>query len=265
MNQTPAIDRLTIAGLALLLMPLVTITHEIGGHAGACLATGGQLRELGAFYVDCAAPGAAAQRIVAVAGVAADAVAAILAFAAWRVARGDMARLVAWYLWLCFGFSAAGYFLFSGIAGIGDLSPLASGGIGPLANPWLWRVAFAVLGGLAYVLLVKRGTRGLAAMIGQGPQTRAARQTVAHLFYGVLCLAAVQASIPNPVGLFITLASAGAASLGGKAGLISIGFATRAEGQAQGFTIARSVPLFVAGLAATLAFAALLGPTLQMG
>ena len=47
------VDFVTIAGLALLAMPLLTIWHEIGGHAAACVAMGGKVTEIGAFYVQC--------------------------------------------------------------------------------------------------------------------------------------------------------------------------------------------------------------------
>jgi hypothetical protein len=65
------IDGLTIAGIALLLMPLTTMAHEIGGHAAMCLATGGKLTELGAFYVECDAPNDVARRLVALSGMGA--------------------------------------------------------------------------------------------------------------------------------------------------------------------------------------------------
>jgi hypothetical protein len=174
-----------------------------------------------------------------------------------------MARLTGWYCWLSFAFSASGYFLFSGVTGIGDLGPDAHGGLGPLPQAMLWRIAFAVGGGAAYFLLVKAGIRGLTAMVGQGEETKATRRKIAHLFYGVLCAGAMVASLPNPVGLFITFASAAAATFGGKAGMISIGFSARPGDGAKEFAIARNWPLIVLGVAASLIFAIILGPTVN--
>jgi hypothetical protein len=262
MDERPNVDWLTVAGLALLLMPLLTMLHEIGGHGAACLASGGRIEELGAFYVDCDDAGDLARRLGAFAGPAIDIVGALIGFAVWRKLRGDLARLAGWYVWLCCAFAAAGYFLFSGVTGIGDLGPQGTAGIGPLPAPWIWRAVFALGGGFAYFLLVKLGMRTLGEMIGQGPATRTARRTIAHGFYAVLCVAAVAASIPNPIGLFITLASATASSFGGNAGLISIGFATR-DGEAKAFRIERSWLLLVTGAAVVLAFALVLGPTLR--
>lgn len=261
-----SIDKVTVAGIALLLMPLLTMVHEIGGHAATCLATGGKLVDLGAFYVECQSDSDTARRLVALAGTAVDAALGGVAFMVWRyMLRSDLARLVAWYVWIGLLFSAAGYFLFSGASGIGDLGPDAEGGLGPLPNPLVWRAGFALFGLVAYIHLVRTGIKTLNSMIGQGPGSRAARQTIAHGFYIVLCLAAVLASLPNPVGLFITLASATAASFGGKAGLISIGFATRDDGRAGMFVVERSWVIFVVGLAVSVAFAAVLGPTIRFG
>ncbi|MDE2595561.1 MAG: hypothetical protein KGL44_01655 [Sphingomonadales bacterium] len=256
------VDRWTVAGLALLLMPLLTMAHEIGGHAAMCLATGGKLRELGAFYVECDSSGDMARRLVALAGMGMDAVLALVAWRVWRRLRGDLPRLIGWYVWLCLAFSASGYFLFSGVSGIGDLGPDKGGGIGPLPYPLVWRAAFALGGGIAYWLLVKAGIAALGTMVGQGEDTRTARRSVAHVFYAVICVAAVAASLPNPVGLFITLASAAAASFGGKAGMISIGYSARAGAGAKPFVIGRNWPLIGLGVAATLAFALVLGPTI---
>ena len=259
----PAVDRVTVAGLALILMPLLTMAHEIGGHAAACLALGQRVKALGAFYVDCDAGHTLAARLVSAAGPAVNVVLSLVAYQVWRRARGDFPRLVWWYVWLCEGFAAAGYFAYSGLTGIGDLDP-GAGGIGPLPFPIVFRALFLLGGAFAYWRLILGGARTLAAMIGQGEPTRAARRTIGHVFYLVLCVAAVVASLPNPLGLFITLASATAASFGGNAGLISIGFATR-PGEPRAFRIGRSWPTLAAGVVLTAAFAALLGPTVTPG
>lgn len=258
------VDRITVAGIALLLMPTLTMVHEIGGHAATCMLTGGKLTELGAFYVNCDSESLIARRLVAISGMAMDAALGGVAYLVWRrLLHGDLPRLIGWYVWLSLCFSAAGYFLFSGLSGIGDLGPGEGGGLGPLPYPLVWRAAFTAFGLWAYVHLVKTGIKTLNSMIGQGMKTRQARRTIAHGFYLVLCAAAVVASIPNPVGLFVTLASATAASFGGKAGLISIGYSTRGPGEPQSFEIGRNWVIIAAGVAASAAFALVLGPTIR--
>lgn len=257
------IDPVTIAGLALVLMPLLTMLHELGGHAGMCLASGGRLLELGAFYVDCASSDAAARRAVSLAGPGIDALTGLVGFVVWKRLTNDMARLVAWYIWLSTAFSAAGYMLFSGLTGLGDLGAAGNQGIGPLPMPVLWQALIALAGAIGYVCLIRLGIVTLAQMVGSGLKTRTAKRIIAHLFYAVLCVAALLASLPNPVGVFVTLASAVAASFGGKAGLISIGFAPGRRDDAREFRIKRSWALLVAGLAITIGFALILGPTIR--
>ncbi len=264
MQPNQRIDLPTIAGIALLAMPLLTMVHEIGGHAAACVAVGGTITRLGAFYVDCDSATLLAKRVVSLAGPGVDALLGLIGFALWPRLKGDLARLLGWYAWLSFAFSASGYFLFSGVSGIGDLGPGTDGGIGPLPQPMVWRAAFTLGGGVAYWLLVRAGIRGLDMMLGQGLDTRPARRAIAHGFYFTLCLAAVLASLPNPVGVFITLASAAAASFGGKAGLIPIGYSAREGPGGMPFAIARNRSLIVCGILASLAFAVVLGPTLHL-
>ena len=103
----------------------------------------------------------------------------------------------------------------------------------------------------------------MAEMIGGGLETRAARRTIAHGFYVTAGLSAVLTGILNPVGILITIMSAAASSFGGLAGFISVGFATRREGQAREFVVQRNWPLIVAGGVALVAFATFLGPSLE--
>ncbi|WP_310531866.1 hypothetical protein [Novosphingobium sp.] len=265
MENKQDIDGLTIAGLALLLMSITTMVHEIGGHAAMCLATGGTVTKLGAFYATCHSPDDSTRRLVALAGPGIDAVLGLIFWQMRGRFKSDLARLVVWYCALCFSFSAAGYVLYSGISGMGDLGPGVGGGIGLLPHSGIWRFGFALGGGLAYVMLVRAGTASLTAMIGQGIGTRVTRRKIAHVFYAVLCLSAVLASLPNPVGLFVTLASALAATFGGKAGMISIGFSARTgSGAALPFRIERNWIIVLVGLAASLAFALVLGPTITL-
>lgn len=266
MQTEPRIDPVTVAGLALLLMPILTMAHEIGGHAALCAATGYKVADLGAFYVNCDTDAATgwASKAVALAGPGIDGLIALAVFPLWKRAANDLVRLALWYVWLGGGFSFAGYFAYSGFTGIGDLGPGPGGGIGPLPAPILWRILFALGGVYAYWRLIKLGMATLAQMIGQGAESIKSRRIAAHLFYAVMCLSAVLASLLNPIGLFITLASATAASFGGKAGLISIGFATQLAGSPRSFDVPRSWPILVAGCVVSLTFALILGPSIRL-
>ena len=256
--QQQRIDPVTIIGLGLILMPVLTMWHEIGGHASACLLTGDTVRTIGAFYVDCESATLLAKRIVAWAGVSMDSVLAVVAWLLWRRARGGMARLVLWLIAMSKGFVAAGYFFFSGVSGVGDRGPSLSG-IGPMAHPALWRIAIGLLGALVYWRLIVLAIRTLTAMLGDGAATNASRKRIAHVYYATIGCAAVLVGLLNPVGLFITILSAAASSFGGNAGFISIGFAGRREGRANAFVVERDWAVVVIGPIVLLTFAVVLG------
>lgn len=257
------IDPVTIAGLALLLLPLTTMWHEIGGHAAACAIQGGHVATIGAFYVDCTGLTGWPRIAVACAGVVVDALLALVAWTAWRRATGDFARLVLWYLWVGKGFVAAGYLCFSGFSGVGDLGPTAAGGIGPLPMPWVWRAGLLAVGAALYWRLIVAAIAGLTAMLGDAAVTKAARRAIAHLYYITLGVVAVLVGLLNPVGVFITIMSAAASSFGGNAGYISIGYAVPDGAVARAFFIERRWTIVVAGVVVSATFALLLGPSVR--
>ncbi len=260
---TQRVDWLTIVGLGMLMMPLMTMWHEIGGHAVFCVAQGGRASEIGAFYVQCDGLSGIADILVACAGVLVNAILCILAWALWRRARGDLPRLVLWLLWVSQGFVAAGYFCFSGVSGVGDLGTAAGGSLANMPFPLAWRIGETAFGILAYILLVRAAIRGLTAMLGTGPATRTARLRIGYGFYATAGASAVLVGLLNPVGIFITIMSAAASSFGGLAGFNSIANAVPRGDAPRDFVIERSWILFVLGAIVLAGFAVVLGPTLR--
>lgn len=264
-DKTQRIDIATVVGLGMLLMPLLTMWHEIGGHAAACAVQGGRVATIGAFYVECSGLDGLPRVLVACAGVLVDSILALIAFRMWRSAKGDLPRLVLWLTWVTKAFVAAGYFCFSGATGVGDLGPGIGGGIGPLPLPYLWRAGELALGIAAYVLLVRAAIRTLTAMLGDAPATVAARRTIAHGYYATIGCAAVLVGLLNPLGIFITIMSAAASTFGGNAGMISVGFTVPNGATTKHFVIARNWPIIVAGAVMLAGFALVLGPSEHFG
>lgn len=258
----PKVDRLTVIGLGLLTLPLLTMWHEIGGHAAACVAQGGKVSELGAFYVNCTGLSFVPDLIVAIAGVTVDTLLALVAWAIWQRSKGDLSRLFWWYVAVSKGFVAAGYLLFSGVTGQGDLGTSLGGGFAGLGFHVPIRIGLVVVGLLLYWQLYLLAARSLSQMIGQGTATKGARQTIAHLYYATIGLCAVLVGLFNPIGIFITVMSAAASSFGGNAGMISVGFATASEGEPRNFTVGRNIPLLLVGIAVAVTFGAVLGHSL---
>lgn len=263
MQSGPRVDVVTICGIALVLMPLLAMAHELVGHAAMCAALGGRVLEAGAFYVSCDfEQGTLNRKLVALAGPAISGLLSLLAWLSWRGATRNLTRLILWYVWIGAGFSCAGYFVFSGMLGIGDVSPEAKGGVGPLPSPGLWRVCFIVVGVAAYVMLIKTGKRSLTAMLGSGPRSASTRRRVAHIYYAVVGATAVIASLPNPLGMVISLTSAAAANLGGNAGFISLGIDRDKRDEPLPFTVERNWLVLAAGICATVTFSLVLGPSI---
>jgi hypothetical protein len=255
------IDKWTMVGWGMLLMPLLTMWHEICGHAAFCAAQGGHVATIGAFYVNCTGLSGFADLLVACAGVLVNILLAVVSWLLWRGARSDTARLALWLVWVSEGFVAAGYFLFSGVTAFGDLGVGKGGGFEHLPYPFVIRIAEVIVGGTAYFLLVRAAIRALAALIGNGPQTQGTRRSIAHLYYATAGSAAVVVGLANPVGIVITIMSAAASSFGGLAGFISIGFATASEGEPRQFSIERNWAVIAIGAVVLAAFALILGPS----
>jgi hypothetical protein len=262
-GTVPKIYKLTMVGWGMLLMPLLTMWHEIGGHAAFCAAQGGHVATIGAFYVNCRGLAGMQHALVACAGVLVNILLAAVTYLLWRSARSDAARLPLWLIWVSEGFVAAGYFLFSGVSGFGDLGVGHGGSFEGAPHGLLIRSAEVAVGGVAYFVLVKAAIRSLNLMIGTGPATRDARRSIAHIYYATAGVCAVVVGLMNPLGILITIMSAAASSFGGLAGFVSMGFASGSEGQARPFVVGRNWSVIVVGAAVLAGFAILLGPSRQ--
>ncbi len=257
-----AVDRLTIVGWAMALMPLLTMAHEIGGHAATCAVLGGDVAEIGAFYVRCTGLDGAARVAVSLAGVVVNVMVALVAYRFWRHAVSDSARLLWWLVWVTQAFVAAGYVAFSGVTGGGDLG-VVHGALADASPPLFWRVMQVAGGVTAYVMLVRAAIRGLDAMLGDAPATAISRRRIALTYYGVAGIAAVAVGLANPVGLWVTLMSAAASTFGGLAGLISVGLARPRGATINRFVIRRDWRVNAIGAVTLAGFALVLGPTLS--
>lgn len=262
--ETPRVDLWTLVGLVLLLLPLLTMAHELLGHAFACVASGHRPSELGAYYVECPGTGPWSRRIVSMAGTGVDVLLALLALVAWHHVTRPLPRLVWWIVFTVKGMVAAGYWMFSGVSNLGDWGPAAGGGIGPLPWPWMWRALMFAVGLCIYIAVVRHAIRMLIAMVGGGEQARATKRNIAMTIYLLGGVSAVLVSLFNPLGIAITLMSAVASSFGGTAGLFNVAYSRRCDEKPRDFVIGRHSGLVVTGVLMTIAFAAVLGPTVYL-
>lgn len=267
MTDTKRVNLFTVAGIAALAYVVTTLAHEGLGHGGACLAVHGKAMAWGAYYFECETKGLAdwAGRAVNAAG---NTVNLILALIFATILKADLAnprRHGSWtvFLWLMFTINAytwAGYFLFSGVAGIGDWGTHDDAVLHDVPNAWLWRAVMAIVGMGLYLWLV-RVSAGLLARIVGGDRMDLARKLswTAYLTGGIV---AILIGLLNPVGFMIVLISSMASSLGGTSGLFWGMRLMKRDTKGVDFDLGLNVVWIGLGVVAAVAYAFLLGPTI---
>ena len=263
-------DRPTLIAISALAYVVGVALHEHLGHATACVLLGGRVVEMGAFYVNCnyGGMGPWAVRAVAIAGPLVSALTGTLWFWLLRRIRDD-APAAFYFTWLLGSLglmSAAGYPLFSGISGIGDLGGAPDGALHGATPLWAWRVALTVFGGAAYWWVVRFAARrmdGHASGAGRD-RIRAARLTALHSYLtGAAVFTAI--GLLNPHGAVIVATSAVASSVGGTSGLLwmmQLLDRRRTVGE-PGIAFGRSWRWIVVATVSVLLYAAVFGPTLR--
>lgn len=120
-----------------------------------------------------------------------------------------------YFLWLLAALNllpGAGYFLFSGILGVGDWNAVISG----LPNQALLRVGMTLLGAVLYFAAVKV----LILAVWPYCKTRGEYNTVGRLPYYAACLFSCAAGMLDPMGWKLMVISTIPAAFGGSSGLM---------------------------------------------
>jgi hypothetical protein len=266
--ERPRHDPLTIIAIALLAYVIGDVLHEAVGHGGACLLVGGRPLVLSTVHFECDKHGVWGERFIAAGGTLVNLGAGALAYLAGRRA-ASASGAVGWFVWLLMAvnlLSGTGYFLFSGVGGIGDWADFVQG-LGPV---WVTRLGLTVLGGVTYWLVVLRALRALDPFLSGDGKERvqtATRMTLpAYLAGGILsCIA----GLLNPVGMILVAISAAAASFGGTSGLAWMPQLLHGERAAAAsgkqLLVQRSWGWIVGGAVAAAVFVLVLGPGVRLG
>jgi hypothetical protein len=262
--RTPPLDVLTVLAVALTVGLLGSVIHEGLGHAGTALVLGAKAVSIGSAVMNYAprSVGPSGQRLIALAGPLASLGQGWIGLAALR----RTAVGTGWYFWWLLGhtglFSAAGYLLVLSFAGFGDVHEVLQG----LPLEEVWRGLATLLGAaLAYWALV-HAARTLAAHL---PVDRSARRAslerLTVLPYLLVGTVSVVITALGTRDVFLTLASAGAASFGSGVLLLWVMFVVprlrRAPAALQQIEVPRHWGWAAAGGLALLIWAAVLGPS----
>ena len=270
LEQGPAIDTiappdpLTVGAIGILAYMLGSVLHEGVGHGGACLLAGAKPLALSSVYFECSLD----SRLVMAGGTLVNLLAGSVFFVLGRLTGRSYPRLK-YFFWLSMTvnlFTGTGYFLFSGIGGIGDWGVFIKG-LGP---QWPWRIGLTILGAATYLLAARISLLELRPLIGSNKQQRyrrAVRLSAIPYFAGgiLMCIAGAL----NPVGMVLVLISAAASTFGGTSGLLwatdwlNRGTMVPYGPPAEPMPIHRSWPLIVAAGALAIAFIGVLGPSVR--
>jgi hypothetical protein len=257
-------DPLTVGSIGILAYMLGSVLHEGVGHGGACLLVGAKPLALSSVYFECSLD----SRLVLAGGTLMNLLAGAVFFALGRLTGRGYPRLK-YFFWISMTvnlFTGTGYFLFSGIGGIGDWGAFIQG-LGP---QWPWRIGLTIFGAATYLLAGRISLVELRPLIGSNKEQRyqrAVRLSAIPYFAGgiLMCIAGAL----NPEGMILILISAAASTFGGTSGLmwttywLNRGTVIPYGPPAEPMPIHKSWPLIVAAAAIAIAFVGVLGPSVR--
>jgi hypothetical protein len=210
-------DRWTLAAFGVLAYMISNVLHEGLGHGGVAWLSGAHRITVTSTYMEAGID----NRWIEAAGTLVNLAFGSLGLALLRGMRRAAMRPamgLGLFVWVVTAFNlllGTGYFLFSGIGGIGDWAEWMKG----LSPMWAWRVGFALLGAVSYIASARLLARELVRIVGAG-EARMRRMT--WIFYFAGGLTACLAGVRNPMGWKLVLISAAASSFGGASGLMWI-------------------------------------------
>ncbi|HKV61628.1 MAG TPA: hypothetical protein VJO16_06930 [Candidatus Acidoferrum sp.] len=258
-------DPYTVGAIAILAYMLGNVLHEGLGHGGACVLAGAKPLVISSVHFECSQEG----RLVMAGGTIVNFLAGAVFFLLGRFSGTQFPRLK-YFFWIGMTvnlYTATGYFLFSGIGGIGDWGEFIQG----LGSQWVWRIGLTVFGAVTYLLAARISLLELRPLIGSDKEERyrrAVRLSAIPYFAGGI-LMCVAGSL-NPQGTILILISAAASTFGGTSALmwspqmLKGGTVIPYGRPTEPMPIPRSWPIIVAACAVAIAFIDVLGPSVRL-
>jgi hypothetical protein len=238
----------SIISIAVLSVGLAAIFHEGLGHGVVAWVRGDGVTELTSNHLSSVIE----DRPVEAAGTIVNLIVAALCLWGYRKA-GERANL-RYFFWF-FGavnlLDGAGYFLFSGIVGVGDWAAVIQG----LPHVVLLRIAMSVFGLVFYMVSVRLIARGVRPFMASNSEYN----TVARLPYFAACIFYCIAGAFDPLGIKLLFISTIPAAFGGLSGLLwANGFVPRTAPE-KPLAVTPSRVLWVTAAIFGCAFVAILG------
>ncbi len=202
-------NKATIISMAVIASGLATLLHEGLGHGVLAWLRGDIVTEITSNHLSSLRP----DRWVEAGGTLVNLGVGTLALMILRWA-GDRANL-RYFLWILGALNllpGAGYFLFSGIFGVGDWNEVIRG----LPHQIALRIGMTAFGAGLYVLVV----RVLAITVRPFTPDRASYNVTGRLPYYAACAFSCAAGALDPLGLKLFFMSTVPAAFGGSSGLM---------------------------------------------
>lgn len=219
--KTPAVKHSSwalIGAIAVVAFAIANVMHE-GAHGVACVLAGGKPIAFSAIHFDCdeAAIDEKAGKWISAAGTLANLFLAAASLGALRLLKKTATadRFFWWLFMTVNALQAGGYWLFSGLARIGDWAHVIDG----WAPHWAWRIGLTGCGLAVYLTAIRVSLKelGLFLVHNSTLKQQARRLTLTPYFAGGALY--VAAGVFNPVSVKLILISAAAASFGGTSAL----------------------------------------------
>ncbi|TCK74062.1 hypothetical protein [Acidipila rosea] len=250
-STTTANSKLTIISMALLALAASSLLHEGLGHGLTAYLRGDIPTLLTSNHLDDLRP----DRLVDAGGTLVNLLAGSLAM--FLSTRAHLPNL-RYFLWLLASFNlmdGAGYFLFSGIIGVGDWEAV----IGGLPHYLALRITMTIFGAALYFLVVKLMMRVLQPFCPDRTQHRGLYNTVGRLPYYAACAFYCLAGAFDPLGVKLLLLSTIPAAFGGNSGFMWADSLLPKHSDATPLTVARSPAWMIAALVIGIAYILTLG------
>ena len=246
----PAHNRATIISMAVIASAAATLLHEGLGHGVVAWLRGAGPTELTTNHLSTVK----ADRWVMAGGTLVN----LIVGAGVLFASGQHANR-RYFLWLLGAFNllpGAGYFMYSGIAGIGDWAALIQG----LPYQLAWRIALSASGVLLYYISV----RAIAATVAPFAPDNAAYNVTGRLPYWAGGIFQCIAGLLDPLGWKLLLISTAAAAFGGNSGLLwANGFLPQSTSQ-KVLTVSRSSAWWIIAVVLGAAYIFIVGPGIHL-
>ena len=242
-------NRATIISMAVIASAAATLLHEGLGHGVVAWLRDAGPTELTTNHLSTLK----ADRWVMAGGTLVNlAVGAAALFAASRSGQHANRRYFLWLLGALNLLPGAGYFLYSGIAGVGDWAALIAG----LPHQLAWRIILSVFGIILYYVSV----RAIGVTVAPFAPDGAAYNDAGRLPYWTGGIFQCIAGLLDPLGWRILLISTIAAAFGGNSGLVwANAFLPRTATQ-ETLTVSRSPAWWIAAVVLGAAYIFIVGP-----